>query len=810
MADINRRFSRAYMTHPPFQTGGDSDPYAHANNSNNSFNVNEYYNTNKTSMLQLPSNESLNSNATNGTNATRRRFSVKLNHSPVMENGYLFSGMAPPLPFNAHSQIQNNSNSNLSDIGSFVSADRDIYRQQNSDHDANTLNNNDAENQQLLNILSSENFDAAQFIHMKLSDATAAKIDDFALTIEDVSKRNEDYAKEQIAESITRVLAVSETITETFNVLTSLKPKINDLNDSLSQQLDEANDYLQRQTNQNNGQTSLKINRQSMMNLHNKWNSNMKKLYSEIDKAHDLLPPIPSRHIMIESRRWGELNAITCKPIRPAHIVVMNDSILIASRIRNGSNNTQSNNKKSNTKIVKNVATYCWMIDNVTVEKGSDIPELKQILDRGHKTKLNLQGNSGGSSGDGDFDTVADSTICIKTIDSNQTYLFQTDLASEFIRVFNSIKQAKSKSIAHKRESMRNSVKLTARMSSPFTNTVREKSVTDVEKRLKPQFEQTINKMDDLLTSASLELGLHRFEECLGYLSSLNKELDTISKIAVAIDIPKSSLKAKHLNKNNKDISHTAFTQQVYISYHMKAADIERLTEKLVAELLHQVAFNGCSLDSMKSLMDIFKILKREKDAAETYLESRSRQLEECVGMVRLGGGGVASNSSTIDNFNPRASLNGSRPISRSASTQSLTAINSRPSSIGGTGGILSEMDKISNETTSNNVSQNSVISELVTAYICEISLVYMGFIERVWDEWNQLFVGKGTNSDISNVRIIEWLNEYIVELKHSVSLALINHERDSEAFTKSVDMMKSIFSPLKEKELNVDYLLNL
>lgn len=805
MSDINRRFSKAQWTQPPGQFNKGNDPYLNANNSNHSFNVNQYYQPNKTSTLPLPSSESVVSTATNATNATRRRFSVKLNQSPLFENG--FNGSAPPLPFNASTQIYNSSNPNLKDVSSINS----------KEHDSNTLleynadmsNNHESHSQQLLNMLSADNFDVTRFIHMKLSDATAARIDDFAQMIDDASKFNEDFGKGKLAESISRVLAVSNAINETHNVLNTLKPKINDLNESLAQQLDEANEYLQKSRDQPNSMNSVKVNRQSLMILQNKWTSNMKKLYSEIDKAHDLLPPLSTRHIVLESRRWGELNSITCKPIRPAHIVVLNDSILIASRIRTSQSDKQQG-KAGQLKTVRNVATYCWMIENVCVEKGSQIKELSHILDNDQKRKnsKSVDRTTLGTTGT-EFETVADTTLCIRTIDTNQTYLFQTDLPSEFIRVFNSIQQTKTKILSNKRKSIRDSVKLGSRLSSSHAIGITNGSVSNVEKQVKPDFEKTILKIDDLLTSVSLELGLKRFEECIGYFNLINEEQVNLGKIAIKINIPKALLKTKHFSKTESKTNQSVFAQHVHLTYHMKATEIDNLKEKMVAELLHQISSNNSNFDLMKSSISIFKALNREQEAAETYLDSRGRELEECAGMVRLGGGGIAGTTSAINTFNPRSSLNGSKPLSRSASAQSLVGQTSRPVSVGGSS-ILAELDKSNNETAIACESKTSVISELVTAYIRELSLVYMGFISRVWDEWNQLFVDEQKTSKISNVRVIEWVNECIVELKHAVALTLMNYERDSNVFVISVNTMKEIFDPLKEKELNLDYLLKL
>ena len=869
MADLNRRFSRSQWNkngvgagalqnglpgngngngsvygNGQYPTGGhnSSGPNYGYNATNSSLNVNDYGNrSNNTTVLHpnmMTSAESIHSTATNGTTmTTRRRFSMKLSQPPL--DAYTSYG-APALPYNAQSQILQSSFTNASEAFSATSNDDGHHPplsaiQQNNYSQISNIDNGRSPQKahhDLLNELTTDNFDASRYVQLKLGDASATRIDDFSTYMETLNVANDDAVKYSLSESTKQVLAMSEAFKQTHEVLLSLKPKVNDLTDILSQQLEEAHEYQDKTgtssagSSEENNQLDVpnsKLNRQSVMLLQNKWSNAMKKLYANIDRAHDLLPPLPSRHIIIESRRWGELNSITCNPVRPVHIVVMNDSILVASRVRDSSkflNGGKSGSDIKKSKTSRNIATHLWMIDKITVQKCSEIKELNEVLSHNSSNSF----TNGAHPNSSDSESAADSTLCIKTIDGNQTFLFQTDLSTEFTRVFSAVQQARAELSSMKRRSMRDSMSklnLAGLNNKPDSRHVSIAGISQnsnslLEKQAEPEINACVSTIEDLLTSASLELGLQRYDECVGYLTRLDDELRHLAQIAATVGIPKSLLNSKTLTTNSKNGSQVSvLTQQIHFTYNLKMTNLKTITDQLVDALLDEISSSSSSLESLKEYIDIFRILKREKEAAEIYLESRGRELVDCVGMVRVGGGYSGNSSHEISNSKSKGLLGNDRGLRRSSSSRAITGLTSRPTSMSNTPDpdAENETEDVSNV---NLDSIGGVTGELITAYVRELSLVYMGFVSRVWDEWNVLFTSqkndssdkKGSNTGISSVRIIEWVNEYMAELKRSVELALVDYERNGEVFTSSIQTMKVVFEGLKQRELNVDYLL--
>ncbi|KAG7855840.1 hypothetical protein KL939_004304 [Ogataea angusta] len=169
----------------------------------------------------------------------------------------------------------------------------------------------------LLTDLSAESFDAVPYVQGYLKDANATKIDQFARDLSDLSSSNDGDVKHTITQSFNQVLAVSRTMIEAEGVLEELKGPAMKLNEILSSQAEEAQEKMENGSN--------KDNRRSVLLLEKKWASNLNSLFKEVEGAQKFVSAVPGRHVVAESRRWGELNAITCKPIRPAHLIILND-----------------------------------------------------------------------------------------------------------------------------------------------------------------------------------------------------------------------------------------------------------------------------------------------------------------------------------------------------------------------------------------------------------------------------------------------------------------------------------------------------
>ncbi|KAG7886942.1 hypothetical protein KL936_004793 [Ogataea polymorpha] len=253
-----------------------------------------------------------------------RRFSVKLNPQETQTVQKAALSQFPPLPEGAEAAVSET-------------------RQQTA-----------LDSSALLTDLSAESFDAVPYVQGYLKDANATKIDQFARDLSDLASSNDGDVKHTITQSFNQVLTVSRTMVEAEGVLEELKGPAMKLNEILSSQAEEAQEKMDNGSN--------KDNRRSVLLLEKKWASNLNSLFKEVEGAQKFVSAIPGRHVVAESRRWGELNAITCKPIRPAHLIILNDHLLVATRKRTGDRK-------------KTVATQCWPLRDLVISKAANAGE---------------------------------------------------------------------------------------------------------------------------------------------------------------------------------------------------------------------------------------------------------------------------------------------------------------------------------------------------------------------------------------------------------------------------------------------------
>lgn len=108
-------------------------------------------------------------------------------------------------------------------------------------------------------------------------------------------------------------------------------------------------------------------NRSSVANLEAMWNTQLYALWKSVEGSQKFLPAIPGRHVVHETGHWVELDAATWKARRPAHIFLLNDQLLIATKKkRRVDPNTADGNAAQET-TTKIVADKCWPLQDIDI-----------------------------------------------------------------------------------------------------------------------------------------------------------------------------------------------------------------------------------------------------------------------------------------------------------------------------------------------------------------------------------------------------------------------------------------------------------
>lgn len=122
-------------------------------------------------------------------------------------------------------------------------------------------------------------------------------------------------------------------------------------------------------------------NRSSIANLEAMWTVQLHALWKSVEGSQKFLPAIPGRHVIFESGSWVELDAATWKVRRQAHIFLLNDHLLVATKKKNRTdpNSVVSSNEaqKAPTELL---ADKCWPlqdIDIIDITSSSTVSEKK-------------------------------------------------------------------------------------------------------------------------------------------------------------------------------------------------------------------------------------------------------------------------------------------------------------------------------------------------------------------------------------------------------------------------------------------------
>ena len=106
-------------------------------------------------------------------------------------------------------------------------------------------------------------------------------------------------------------------------------------------------------------------NRSSVANLEAMWNVQLHALWQNVEGSQKFLPAIPGRHIVHEQGYWVELDAATWKARRPAHIFLLNDHLMIATRKKKRADQSAVVGGEEKKSLTRLVADKCWPLHDI-------------------------------------------------------------------------------------------------------------------------------------------------------------------------------------------------------------------------------------------------------------------------------------------------------------------------------------------------------------------------------------------------------------------------------------------------------------
>lgn len=187
------------------------------------------------------------------------------------------------------------------------------------------------------------------------------------MSLRKVKNRTSTDIQHNIYQNRTQFIKISKEVEKLREEMRTLRSLMSELTSSLNQASMNLSTPEAR-TTLDDGETRARkqANRSSVANLEAMWNVQLQALWKNVEGSQKFLPLIPGRHVIHESGHWVELDAATWKARRPAHLFLLNDHLLIATkkkkRIDSDSPVNGNSTQKPTTKLI---ADRCWPLQDI-------------------------------------------------------------------------------------------------------------------------------------------------------------------------------------------------------------------------------------------------------------------------------------------------------------------------------------------------------------------------------------------------------------------------------------------------------------
>lgn len=198
-----------------------------------------------------------------------------------------------------------------------------------------------------------------------LSDASDQDLREYQANLRKIKNRTSTDLQLNIYQNRTQFVAISKEAEKLKGEMRTLRGLISELTASLGS-ASTASSVPEPRISDDSGTARARkqANRSSVANLEAMWNTQLYALWKNVEGSQKFLPAIPGRHIIHETAHWVELDAATWKARRPAHIFLLNDHLMTATRKKRRHDHTVNGNAPQET-VTKLIAERCWALQDI-------------------------------------------------------------------------------------------------------------------------------------------------------------------------------------------------------------------------------------------------------------------------------------------------------------------------------------------------------------------------------------------------------------------------------------------------------------
>lgn len=226
-----------------------------------------------------------------------------------------------------------------------------------------------------------------------LADASDVDLREYQSNLRRIKNRTSTDLQLNVYQNRTQFVAISKEAEKLKGEMRTLRGLISELTSSLGSAAIGASAPEPRVSNENSAVRARKqANRSSVAHLEAMWNTQLYALWKSVEGSQKFLPAIPGRHVVHETGHWVELDAATWKARRPAHIFLLNDQLLIATKKKRRVDPNTVNGNAAQETTTKIVADKCWPLQDIdildlstaTASLGGDRDEMSNAISIRH------------------------------------------------------------------------------------------------------------------------------------------------------------------------------------------------------------------------------------------------------------------------------------------------------------------------------------------------------------------------------------------------------------------------------------------
>ena len=212
--------------------------------------------------------------------------------------------------------------------------------------------------------LKSSNFQPEKYSTTVLADASDQDLRDYQSTLQKLKNRASSDLQQNVYQNRTQFIKISKEAEKLKGEMRTLRSLMSELTSAVDQASVNAGVPEPRIVVEDTATSRARkqANRSSVANLEAMWNTQLHQLWKQVEGSQKYLPAIPGRHIVVEQNDWLELDAATWKARRHAHMILLNDHLLVATKKKKRVD-PNSDAKRDNTTRV--VADRCWPLQDI-------------------------------------------------------------------------------------------------------------------------------------------------------------------------------------------------------------------------------------------------------------------------------------------------------------------------------------------------------------------------------------------------------------------------------------------------------------